>query len=156
MRAGVPPDTANALTKVAKPATGAKSAAGSNPAFFVTSGRMEMLWSCDRNSVNAVGRRRLQRLRRQLPARAGLVVDDDVGAQFVLEALGEEAGDGVRAAAGREADQEADGAGLGEGGEGCECGGAGQELGGEVAACDGHWAIPLCWRRQTSLLWKMP
>ena len=46
--AGVPPETANALTKVAKPATATKSRAGSKPGFFTTSGRIEMLWSCDR------------------------------------------------------------------------------------------------------------
>ena len=46
--AGVPPDTANALTKVAKPATGTKSVAGAKPGFFVTIGRMVMVWSCDR------------------------------------------------------------------------------------------------------------
>jgi len=41
----VPPDSAKALAKVAKPATGTKSLAGSKPGFFSTSGRMEMVWS---------------------------------------------------------------------------------------------------------------
>ena len=63
----------------------------------------------------AVGRGRLQRLGRQLPAGAGLVLDDDGGAaQFVLQAFGQDAGDGVGAAAGRKAHQHAQGAaGLG-------------------------------------------
>ena len=49
--AGVPPDTAIALTKVAKPATGTKSLAGSKPGFFTTSGNIEMVWSCDKKKV---------------------------------------------------------------------------------------------------------
>ena len=49
--AGVPPDTASALTKVANPATATKSRAGSKPGFFMTRGRMEMVWSCDKNTV---------------------------------------------------------------------------------------------------------
>lgn len=34
--AGVPPDTASTLAKVAKPATGTKSVAGLKPGFFTT------------------------------------------------------------------------------------------------------------------------
>ena len=49
--AGVPPETASALTKVAKPATATKSRAGSKPGFFMTRGRIEMVWSCDRKKV---------------------------------------------------------------------------------------------------------
>ncbi len=49
--AGVPPETASTLAKVAKPATGVKSAAGLKPGFLMTCGRMAMLWSWLRNSV---------------------------------------------------------------------------------------------------------
>ena len=49
--AGVPPDAAKALTKVANPATGTKSRAGSKPGFFVTSGRIEIVWSCEMKKV---------------------------------------------------------------------------------------------------------
>ena len=44
-------DTASALTKVAKPATGTKSLAGSNPGFFITNGRIEIVWSCEMKKV---------------------------------------------------------------------------------------------------------
>ena len=49
--AGVPPDTANAFTKVAKPPTATKSRAGSKPGFLTTSGSMEIVWSCVKNRV---------------------------------------------------------------------------------------------------------
>jgi hypothetical protein len=45
----------------------------------------------------AVGRRGLQRLRRDLAAGAGLVLDDDRHAQLVLEPLRQDAGDRVGA-----------------------------------------------------------
>jgi hypothetical protein len=63
----------------------------------------------------AVGRGGLQRLGRQLPAGPRLVLDDDGGAaQLVLQAFGQDAGDGIGAAAGRKAHQHAQAAaGLG-------------------------------------------
>ena len=47
----MPADSANALTKLAKPATGTKSRAGSKPGFFVTSGRIVIVWSCEMKNV---------------------------------------------------------------------------------------------------------
>ena len=56
----------------------------------------------------AVGRRRLQRLRGDLAAGAGAVLHDHRRAELVLQLLGQDARDGIGAAARREADQDAD------------------------------------------------
>ena len=73
-----------------------------------------MVWSCEMNSVVPSGAARLERLRGDLAAGARAVLDDDVGAQLVLELLGQRARDRVGAAAGRKADEDAHGlAGLG-------------------------------------------
>jgi hypothetical protein len=56
----------------------------------------------------AVGLGSLQRLRRDLSARAGAVLDDHRLAQLDAQLLGQRAGDGIGAAAGREADQHLD------------------------------------------------
>jgi hypothetical protein len=53
--AGVPLASASALTKVAKPATATKSFAGSNPGFFMTSGRIEIVWSCEMKNIEPSG-----------------------------------------------------------------------------------------------------
>ena len=57
----------------------------------------------------AIGSRRLERLRGELPARTGLVVHHHRVAQVFLEAVTDDAGDRVGAAAGREAHQDAGG-----------------------------------------------
>ena len=49
--AGVPGDTASPFTKVAKPPSGVKSACGLKPGRATTCGRIEMVWSCDKNTV---------------------------------------------------------------------------------------------------------
>ena len=63
----------------------------------------------------AIGHRRLERLRGNLPAGTGLVVHQHRRAQHVFEFLGQCAGNGIGAATGRKADHQLDGAGLGLG-----------------------------------------
>jgi len=56
----------------------------------------------------AVRARGLERLGRDLATGAGLVLDHHVAPQLLLQAMGQVARDGIRAAAGREADQQPD------------------------------------------------
>ena len=80
----------------------------------------------------AVGRGGLERLRGELAAGAGLVLDDDRLAEHLAQPLGQQPGDGIGAAAGGEADQQPDRAAVGAGrrpGGGGQCGGPGGQDG---------------------------
>ena len=79
----------------------------------------------------AIGGRSLQSLGGDLAAGARLVLDDHRHAQDVLELVGQRTGDGIGAAPGRKAHQDADGiARLAPGG----CASASQGQGGQQAA----------------------
>jgi hypothetical protein len=107
--AGVPPETASTLAKVAKPATGTKSVAGLKPGFLMTCGRIEMVWSCDSSSVWPSAGAAFRAVGGDLAARARAVLDHHRHAQLVLELFAQRARDGVGARAGRKADQQPDG-----------------------------------------------
>ncbi len=110
--AGVPPDTASTLAKVAKPATGTKSVAGLKPGFFTTCGRIEMVWSCDRNSVWPSAGEDFSTVAAICPPAPARFSTTTGTPSTILELFAQRACNGVGAGAGGEAHEQADGVPL--------------------------------------------
>ena len=130
--AGVPPDIASTLAKVAKPATGTKSCAGLKPGFFTTCGRMEMLWSCERNKVWPSAGAAFSACAAIWPPAPPRFSTTTGAPSSSLSFSASSAGNRVGAAAGRKAHQDADGRAAlrlrdaGQRGQRAEGGGAAQ------------------------------